>query len=120
MGHNILDDPDPLPTLQRETNATFYKALGQRLGQIQDSGQEQTRFMAKALLQEVLKRGPRDVDLAVFLLADQAQFVDLDLLADLRSYLRRVEADSSLLRVVGPMAFRLLRHLKDADDDRGE
>jgi|GEM_PF-2807407 len=117
VGSNILEDPDPLDTLHSEPNATFYHALGQRLGHIQDSDPDHVRSLAGGLLHEVLRRGPREVDLAVFLVAAQAKIMEPDLLVELQPYLRRLEADPNLMRVVGPMAFRLQRLLNDADDD---
>lgn len=117
VGSNILEDPNPLNTLNSEPNATFYHALGQRLGQIQDCDPDDVRALAGGLLQEVLRRGPREVDLAVFLVAAQAKIIEPALLVELRPYLRRLEADPNLMRVIGPVAFRLQRSLNDFDDD---
>ena len=99
-----------------EDSGVFYKLLGHRLVQAQSADRETRRLALGALLAEVLRRGPRQLDLAVFTAASPVELSVSIPETGLRDYLVRLRADPTLLQLIGPAVYGL-RSLHASDED---
>lgn len=99
-----------------EDSGVFYRLLGHRLVQAQSADRETRRFALGALLVEVLRRGPRELDLAVLAAASPAELGVGVPETGLHDYLVRLRADPDLLQLIGPAVYSL-RSLHASDED---
>lgn len=102
---------------RKEPTDVFYQALGHRLNLVREYEADEARNILEALLAEVLRRGPRELDLAVFVIAPESDLGKNDLQARLKNYQARLRSNASLQRILGPAAARLQASLLAHEDD---
>lgn len=105
---------------RKESSDVFYQALGHRLNLVRESEPTEGRRIVEALLSEVLRRGPRELDLAVFVAAPDPTHDSPVRLAELKAYRARLRNNATLQRAIGPAALRFrlaLSEVLDADED---
>ena len=95
--------------IRAENRDTFYTALGARLVLVQKLPPQEVTDICKALLDQCFLYGPRELDAAVFLLADRLNLRDYVAGREHSDYRKRLESNrqlrvllSSVLELIDP------------------
>lgn len=92
---------------RKESTDVFYQALGYRLDLTRDWEPAEADRVVGALLSEVLRRGPREADLAVFMAASNWEAASEATLAALDGYRARLQTRAGLYRLLEPAIRRV-------------
>jgi hypothetical protein len=106
------DDNIDTDSIRAENRDTFYSALGRRLVVLQKLDAEPGREVCKALIDQCLNLGPRELDSAVFLSAIRLNLSGYVTQSNISDYMKRLGNNRDLRLALAP----ILHIFKDSRD----